>query len=599
MARLVSPDGTSFELAETETLLGRGEREYNDPPKVNVGPLRGGPTVSRRHARIFRRAGQWYIRVEPEARNPTLVGGRRVPGGEELPLFDDARVQLGDVVLTFRAPAEAAAPSSDSTMAEVPDYAAPAPAAPPPIASFAPEPAPPSTQATVGESPPVAAPPEPAASVAQASPVASEEPRQAPAAPAQRETVARPAPVAQPTRTADWPGRLPGRPAALAAIGVSELKRVNPFRGLMIDEEAWADAHDYHRIQSRLHNLAGHGWGIVEGLEVVADGRVPNTLVIRPGVAVDPQGRALLVAQERRLTISAAPGASLYVALRLREELAAPQRFWSDLDEHTRVIERAEALLQAGPPTPPALELARLVVGEALRNAPDPLNPQPGEIDLRFREKLLVRPRPDLAVAQVLPAEGADGGSSGPAATHRLGLRYLLREIGLTTPYRPRWAGVFRLGEALPAASLLYLTGSGAFAVDDAGLARLREHLQAGGALLVDGCREGRIGEFAGAAERLADALGHGLAPVGRRHPLLTARHVFGEPPVAGPNGGGVAEGGGLVVSTADYGCAWQGLSGDRALPREAIRAALEFGVNVAVFARQRQRPLDVLELEA
>ena len=576
MASLVSADGTSFELAETETLVGRGEREYNDPPKVNVGPLRGGPTVSRHHARIFRRAGQWYLRVEAEARNPTLVGGRRIPGGEEVPLPDDSRIQLGDVVLAFRAPAEVAPAGADVTMADGDGHSASPPPAPTPtpIASVAPPAAPTPAQT------PAPAPTPPAAA-------ASTQPAPTPRAPAQAPTAA------------GWPARLPGKPATLTALGVGELKRVNPFRGLMIDEEAWADAHDYHRIQARLHLLSAHGWGIVEGLEVVADPQMPNTLVIRPGVAVDSQGRALLLAQDRRLPISAAPGSALYVVLRLREELAAPQRFWNDLDEYTRVIERCEALVQGGPAVAPALELARLTVGAAARDAPDPLSPQPGEIDLRFREKLLVRPRPDLAVAQVAPAEGAVGVKAGPAASHRLGLRYLLREIGLTTAYRARWAGVFRLGEPLPPVSMLYLAGSGAFASADAAVATLREYLQGGGVLLADGCREGNVAEFAASVQALAGALGCSLAPVARWHPVLTARHVFGEPPLVGQDGASLAEGGGLVLSTADYGCAWQGGHGERPLPREAIRAALELGVNVAVYGRQRQRPLEVVELEA
>src|SRR6185437_13569885 len=119
----------------------------------------------------------------------------------------------------------------------------------------------------------------------------------------------------------------------------------------------------------------------------------------------DYQGRPMLIGQERRLTLSAADGATLYVALRWREELTSPQRFWNDLDEYTRVVERCDALIQEAPPAQPVLELARLKVAGPVRNADDPLNPQPGEIDLRFRERLSVRPRPDLAVAQLVSAD--------------------------------------------------------------------------------------------------------------------------------------------------------------------------------------------------
>jgi hypothetical protein len=557
MASLVSADGTSFELAETETLVGRGGREFNDPPKVDVGPLQGGPTVSRHHARIYRRTGQWYIRVEGEARNPTLVGDRRIPGGEEAPLVDNTRIQLGEVVLTFRAPTEAPIQSPEVTMADGDGHvlAQTAPPAPPPIPT------------------PVVTPAAPETTPAPVSTVPS------------------------PKRTADWPGRLPGRPPTLSAVGVSEFKRVNPFRGLMIDEEAWADAHDYHRIQARLHILAAHGWGIVEGLEVLADPQVPNTLLIRPGVAFDYQGRPMLIGQERRLTITAADGTTLYVVLRWREEMTAPQRFWNDLDEYTRVIERCDALIQETPPAQPLLELARVTVDGPVRNAADPLNPQKGEIDLRFRERLMVRPRPDLAIAQLVSGQEGDDGTS---PRHVLGVRYLLREIGLTTAYRGRWAGFVRRGDPVPPVSLLYFADSGKFPVDDGAVAQLKAFLESGGVMFLDCCAEGKTSDFVGAGEALAKKLGCTLQPVDRSHPVLSARHVFAAPPLVNEKDETtVAEGGGLFLSTVDFGCAWQGGPKDKPLSRESVRAALEFGVNVAVHARQRQRPLEVIELEA
>lgn len=570
MASLVGPDGTSFELAEGENLIGRGGREFNDPPKVDVGPLPGGATVSRRHARVFHLHGRWTIHVEPEARNPTLIGGRRVPGGEDASLTPDTEIQLGDVILTFRAPA-APPVRPDATIVELAESPVPAPAAAvaPVVAAAPPQPS------------PASAPP-------QAAPIASPPL----AAPAKRPPVS-------------WPARLPERPDALAAVGSGELKRVNPFRGLMVDETTWADAHDYHRTLARLHLLAGHGWGIVEGLEVIADERIPDSLLIRPGIAIDPQGRALIVSQERRVPISPTPGATIYLTAHLREELTAPQRFWNDLDEFTRVIERCETVAQTGPPKTPSIELARLTVAGPIRNAASLLDPQPGEIDLRFRERLLVRPRPNLVVGQLLIE--ADEASPGSAHDHRLGLRFLLREIGLTTPFRPRWVGATRLGLPLPAASLLYLSGGTGFAVGDAGVSQLQAFLQAGGILFADACAAGEVGRFAASVAALAATLGRELQSVGRYHPLLSARHIFAQPPLgpahgSGGNGTGegvaLAEADGLILSTADYGCAWSGGADGAPQSRDAIRAALELGVNIAVYARQRQRPLEAIDLE-
>jgi len=544
LASLVTVDGTTIELTDGETLIGRGERDESDPPKVNVGPLVGGATVSRHHARVVRVGGQWYLRVEHEARNPTLVGGRRIPVGEETLLADDTSIQLGDLVLRFSAPDVGR--RSDETMIESSDLVVP-------------------------DLPPT--------------PV----PLPTPVAPVPEQIV-----VVAPPPTVEWPARLPDRPAVVGAIGVSEFKRVNPFRGLMIDENAWADAHEYHRTLARLHLLSGHGWGTVEGLEVVADLREANALIVRPGVAIDPHGYALVVGQERRVVVTAGQGATVYVTARRREELASPQRYWSDQDEYTRLIEKCEILLQATPPVAPAVELARVTISGPLRNAVDVLDPRVGEIDLRFRERLAIRPRPDLAVAELAVQEESLEDPS--ALRHRLGLRYLMRELSLTTTYRARWAGVVRLGDPIPAVSLLYLSGSRGFQVGSTAQARLQQFLQGGGVIFADGCQGEQAVEFAASVQTLATALGRQLQPVERWHPLLTARHVFSEPPLGSPDHIALAEGDRIILSTADYGCAWQGGTPDHPLPRETIRAALEFGTNVLVYARQRQRPLEALD---
>ena len=40
----------------------------------------------------------------------------------------------------------------------------------------------------------------------------------------------------------------------------------------------------------------------------------------------------------------------------------------------------------------------------------------------------------------------------------------------------------------------------------------------------------------------------------------------------------------GMIYSDADSGCAWQGGSAERPLPRGPIRDATEFGVNLACY---------------
>jgi pSer/pThr/pTyr-binding forkhead associated (FHA) protein len=541
MERLVVVQGgQSFDVAGTEVLVGRGERDGEDPPaKIDVGRvpgLHGAPTVSRRHARLRQHGGRWYLLVEPNSTNPTLVDGHLVPKGTEVPIDDGSRIELGDVALQFQAPTNGPVPAETTVVS--------------------------------GDGQP-----EPVAPLPSVAPIPTPEP---PAAPT----------------TESWAARLPARPPALERFGQAELRRVNPFRGLMIDADTWADAHDYHRDVARLHLLSAHGWGIAQGLEVVKDPSATDVLVVRPGLAIDQAGRALLLPEEVRLVVAGHEGQRRYVVASYEEELTAPQFAWSDRAEQTRVIERCRIALERAPPQPPSVELARLEVQHPslLQDAVDPINPGPDEIDLRFRPRVAVRPRPELGVAQLaLPSDAAAEAVPG----HRLGLRFLMREIGLTTPYRPRWLGLVRLGEELPPAGLLYFSGVEGFAADEGALEGLRRFLEAGGVLFADPCLGHASGQqFATAVRELARRLGPEPRPVQRWDELLTSRHVLTE-------ARDLERAGGIVLSTSDHGCLWQGGRQDQAAPREAIRSALELGTNVAVFARQRQYPLDVLEVES
>ncbi len=54
------------------------------------------------------------------------------------------------------------------------------------------------------------------------------------------------------------------------------LRRMNPYRGLVVDVPTWVDAHDYHRAAQRMHSLSLHSPGVVAGLEVVSGGNSPD-----------------------------------------------------------------------------------------------------------------------------------------------------------------------------------------------------------------------------------------------------------------------------------------------------------------------------------
>ena len=75
------------------------------------------------------------------------------------------------------------------------------------------------------------------------------------------------------------------------AVPRLQLKRVDPFYGLLIDADTWRDSHEYHRQAEQAHGLALHGWGIVAGLEVEEADPPDRSVWIRPGVAIEKSFR--------------------------------------------------------------------------------------------------------------------------------------------------------------------------------------------------------------------------------------------------------------------------------------------------------------------
>jgi hypothetical protein len=175
--------------------------------------------------------------------------------------------------------------------------------------------------------------------------------------------------------------------------------------------------------------------------------------------------------------------------------------------------------------------------------------------------------------------------------THLDGLRYLAREVGADTEWLGRALDPLSPADAR-AVDVLYISGTAALALGDGDVDGISRVLEGGGVVIGEGCAAGPGGE-AGAREfamsfvDLTTRLGRQLMRVERGHAMMHARHVFGDPPPGGrTTTARVLESGGMVYSDADYGCAWQGGPASQALPRSAIRDALEFGTNLAVFRR-------------
>ncbi len=365
-----------------------------------------------------------------------------------------------------------------------------------------------------------------------------------------------------------------------------QMKRLSPFEGLMIDAQAWTDAHLYHQEHQRVHALAFHGAGIVTGLEVTANTTPDLSVIIHPGLGVDPEGNVILVTRAQRYYLQPKERGLIYLIIEFRE-IPTDRAAYSG-EQPTRLVEAYRIQQRDSLPDTPHLELARIRLESAsgpVADAGDPHNPGPDAIDGRFRQMVAVRLRDEVALGAIAAR------ATQPPELALRGLRNLARELTLGETYRAAYRGVVQLGRDAGDCTVLYLAGSGSLALDQNELATIGVYLQSGGVLFAEALEGGQGGGgFATGIKVLAERLGAKLAAVDRGHPLLDARYPFSLPPPGAASGGEVLEGGGVILSGLDYGSAWAGGTSAQPLGRGAIREAVEFGINVVAYGEARRR---------
>ena len=339
---------------------------------------------------------------------------------------------------------------------------------------------------------------------------------------------------------------------------------MQPFADLVIDPSTWGAAHDYHRTHNRLHLLSMHGSGIASGLTVVPTHPPSDAVLVEPGVAIAAAGEVILVAERERIAIDARGGA-VYLAIQHIE--AAPVR--EDGSPRRR---------PAGGPWPRRRGVPRRGADRAPADAGDRARPRRHRGQRRARRHRRAQPVGGGQVPLEVRVALVAGPGAEPGADHVRGFSHLLRACAFAGV---RATPVFAANGEVPEADLLYVTGH-ADAKPSSGLVDgLRERLVGGSWLFADGCGAGET--FVDGLQPLLDAAPG--SPSDQIEALVArARYVFGAPP-PGACEGELRWGSRAVLSSRDYGCAWQGRSSGDPLPRGQIRDALEFGVNVAVCA--------------
>src|SRR3982074_2646964 len=106
MPKLITRDGSQLTVQGDEGCVWRCDAGEASAPHDDLSGLERGRTVSRRHAGLVRERSAWHLRAEQGATNTTKVAGKALRPGEVSPLSDGDEIELGAVMLTFRADAD-------------------------------------------------------------------------------------------------------------------------------------------------------------------------------------------------------------------------------------------------------------------------------------------------------------------------------------------------------------------------------------------------------------------------------------------------------------------------------------------------------------
>lgn len=103
--KLISTEtGIEFQLsAGSETTVGRRDPVTGINPDIDLTPADSQRSISRRHAKIFRRGEKFFIREEIGTMNGTFINGERVETGVPVEFHDGDEVRFGLIQTVFRA----------------------------------------------------------------------------------------------------------------------------------------------------------------------------------------------------------------------------------------------------------------------------------------------------------------------------------------------------------------------------------------------------------------------------------------------------------------------------------------------------------------
>lgn len=366
-------------------------------------------------------------------------------------------------------------------------------------------------------------------------------------------------------------------------------KRIRAIDGMAVTSEVWEDAHHHHRQAQRFHNLYSHGNGIVTGLQVIASDPADTAVYILPGVAVDSAGQMIVITEPTAYDVGRQVEGLLHLVLTYGESRPRSEGAQST-QEGAPLFVHSEFSVQALPATPstPYIELARVKRqgrAAALTDAQDAAHPGANEIDLRWRQTSTPTVRETVGVAVVYAGMAE--------RQHGEGWLNLARAVTHHTQYTVVVDDNTLLTAGLADYALICVVAQRAFQFSPEEQSALQAYVQNGGTIFLESCRRATTSAPGSdqSFQELISAFGIKVADASKAgQVLLKQPNFFSGLPAGYDPAGTLLAGGGVVMSTLDYGCVWAGEQRGGAASREAIRAATELGENLIGYAAQRRK---------
>jgi hypothetical protein len=370
------------------------------------------------------------------------------------------------------------------------------------------------------------------------------------------------------------------------------IKGVSAQDRLPITAKLWGDSHDHHIKHRQLHVLSAHRPGIVYGLDVLVSKSDDQSVVVTPGVAIDSNGNTVVLSAPESFTFKERGANYLVIEFQTGRDGDSEVRLGPDELVYANFVEYRRIAVTKEPARGAQIELARVQRSDAraaIKEAANPYDPGSNELSLLYRSLASPHCYVDAAVGEI---SYVPEGELTAWKLNRPGLVNFLRECA-GHGFHLDFIGPYRLTEPDREREplILYMAGKDAFKeLAPEELATIKSLLDRGCFLI----GEAKADPFQKSFEALARSLDGTLKELPKDSRLLRGHFLFPRLPSGGNEKGAVKldPERGILFSSYDFGAAWQGDVGDKGDPRERIRQAIEFGLNIVSFAERRRREI-------